>query len=546
MSQSILQNGYAIISSNTSDLDKQLLAHDLLLRRISEVKDQKIKERDQAIADRQDQIGRIDAYLAKQLITGTSQSVIDQYTNLKTQLQTQIGKIKLQNVNASFDDVRKTHSLFVNTTFKPLVSIAYGYSSVGVTPLPLFGSSCRLKIPINGDFILDQAINLQVSSLTAANKDNRVRWFDFIGHRIIKEVRLVMDGVILDRYGAEEMEMYYRFHVSKNEKIGWMRCVGQETPRLGSFLQDPTNQAVREQKLIYDGFQTQKFSHDELNLYIPLLFWYNVDPAFAISNFNITFDKFFVEIDFADISDCIAVIDYVGDGGKFVQPKVLACNLITNHVYTTPEVAELFKHRTQFSIVRVHKRVERILNKPFDSILINDIKFAVENLYVRFRPLSNETDINRAEIWRLNDVSTYQEVKYASIISVAGTTSLAYTPMYYYSSSPAVDSISIISNGSTIYDANPGIFYNAYIPLRFGGDRVLTPDDEGSYLMTFSIYPGEAQPSGYLNFSQSRDQYIAYTSSYINNNNQVTMSVSATCINMLIMNNGSLTLRYAT
>lgn len=546
MSQSILQNGYAILLANTSDLDNYLQAKDQLLKRLSQVKSVKESNRDEAIKNREIEIAKIDAYIDKILLDDTQLSNVDKYLTLKTQLKSQIDRIRLQNVNATYDDLRASHAFFINKTFKPIVSVAYGYSSVGVTPLPLFGSSTRLKIPVYGDFIADQAIHIQVSSLKAVHQENRVRWFDFIGHRMIKEVRLVMDGTVLDRYGTEEMEMYYRFHVSKNQQTGWQRCVGQETPHIGTFLQDPVNQSVRERKLIYDGYQTQKQSHDALDLYIPLLFWYNTDPAFALSNWNITYDKFFIDIEFENLEDCISVIDYAGDGGKFIRPSITTCDLITNHVYTTPEVAELFKHKTQFSIIRVHKRVERILNKPFDMINISDIKFAVENLYVRFRPNTNETDENRAELWRMNDVSSYQEVKYASIINTAGITSLAYTPVYYYKTTPAVDSVALVSNGSTIYDSNPGIFYNSYIPLRFGGEKIMTPSDEGSYLMTFSIYPGEAQPSGYLNFSQSRDQYLGYSSSYIDTTHTATVVVCATCINFLMMTNGSLSLRYST
>lgn len=340
------------------------------------------------------------------------------------------------------------------------------------------------------------------------------------------------------------MEMYYRFHVSENQKLGWMKCIGQETPKVGMFLQDPEKQSVREKKFIFNGLQTPKQIHEEAELYIPLLFWFNLDPAFAISNWNITYEKFFIEIDFAPITECVSVIDYTGDGGKYEIPTMLACDLITNHVYTTPEVAELFKHKTQFSIIRVHKRVERILNKSFDMVNISDIKHAVESLYVRFRPVEHESNENSAELWRCNNIATYQEIKYASIISIAGTTSLAYTPVYYYDTKSVVDGVAVISNGSTIYDQSPGVFYNSYIPLRFGGERVMTPFDDGSFLMTFSINPGEAQPSGYLNFSQSRDQYIAYNSSYINNSQQVSLSVCATCINFLVMTAGSLSLRY--
>lgn len=547
MSQSILQNGYAILLANTSDLDNHLLAQSFLLKRIADIKANKEADKVGAIDKRLVEINKLNSYIDKlRSDNSTDDSVIEKYRNLKYQLEAQIERIKTQNVNATYEDVRSTHSFFINRTFKPIVSVAYGYSTSGVTPLPLFGSSIRLKVPVYGDFILDQAIHIKVSELKTVHKDNRVRWFDFIGHRMIKEIRLVMDGVVLDRYGNDEMEMYYQFHVSKDLQAGWMRCVGQETPKVGTFIQDPENQSVKERKLIYDGFQTQKQAHDPLDLYIPLLFWYNLDPAFALSNWNITYDKCFIEVDFASINDCVSVIDYVNDGGKYEEPSIIECELITNHVYTTPEVAELFKHRTQFSIIRVHKRVERILNKPFDMVNISDIKFAVENIYIRFRPNSNESDMNSAEIWRMNNVSTYKEIRYPSIITTAGIASLAYTPVYYYQNKPAVDAVSISSNGSTIYDSNPGVFYNSYIPLRYGAERIMTPSDEGFYLMTFSLYPGEAQPSGYLNFSQSRDQYLGYSSSYIDTDHPTTLVVCATCINFLVMTQGSLSLRYST
>lgn len=545
MSQSILQNGYAILLANTSDLDKHLIAKDQLLTRLANVKKRKVEARDAAIASRRSQIEKIDMFLAKALIDGTSTDTVNKYMELKTQLELQISKIELQNINASFDDVRQTHSLFINTTFKPIVSIAYGYSEVGTTPLPLFGSSTKIKVPIYGDFITDQALHIQLSEFRATHKNNRVRWYDFVGHRMIREIRLVNDGVVLDRYGREEMEMYYRFHVSDNQKVGWMKCVGQETARKAIFLQDPEKQMVRERKMLYDGPQTPKFQQKVIDMYIPLLFWFNLDPSFAISNWNISYEKLWIEIDFEELSNCISVIDYAADGGKYENPIIQMCNLVTNHVYTTPEVAELFKHQTQFSIVRVHKRIDRLLNKPFDFINISDIKFAVESLYVRFRPVSNENDSNSAEIWRYNDVGTYKEVRYASIISTAGVTSLAYTPAYYYETAPAIDTLAVVSNGALIYDTNPSIFYNAYIPLRFGGERVLTPVDEGAYLMTFSLYPGKAQPSGYLNFSQTRDQYLAYSSSYITTDTPVELSVCATAINFLILTDGNISMRYA-
>lgn len=546
MSQSILQNGYAILLANTSDLDNYLLASEQLKIRLVEIKNRKAKDRDIAILDRETQINKIDAFIEKQVTSKNPSEFLNRYIDMKAQLHAQIERIKIQNVNATYDDIRETHAFFINKTYKPIVSVAYGYSSVGVTPLPLFGSSIRFKVPIFGDFLADQAIHIKVTGLKADHPKNKIRWFDFIGHRMINNISLIVDGVVIDQYGREELEMYYKFHVSESQKKGWMRCVGQETNKVGIFLQDPINQNVREKKYLYDGYQTPKHTHDELELYIPLIFWYNIDPAFALSNWNLTYDKVFIQVDFANINECVSVIDYNGDGGKFIQPSFTACNLVSNHVYTSPEVNELFKRKTQFSIIRIHKRVERILNKSFDSVNISDIKFAVENLYVAFRPNENEINFNKAETWRLNDISNYTEINYPSIISVGGTISLAYTPAYYYKSIPSIDSIALISNGSTIYDSASSLFYSSYIPMRFGEDRISTPSDGGSYLMTFNLFPRESQPSGYLNFSQSRDQYIAYNSSYINVDRPVLMIACATCINFLVTTPGSISLRYTT
>lgn len=540
MSQTILQNGYAILLANTSDIDKHLLNQELLIRRIDDIKNKKTAAIKENIKKRYEEITKVDEYLLTSITEEQYREAID----YKDQLIYQINQLNESNIFPTYDDVRATHAFFINRSFKPMVSVAYGYSTTTVTPIPALGTTFKFKVPVNGDFLADQVLHIALSELSTQNPRNRVRWFDFIGHRLIKEVRLVMDGIILDQYGTEEMEMHYRFHVGKDLKAGWKRCVGQEVEREAFLLQDPEKQTVREKKMLCDGYQTPKQIHEELDLYVPLLFWFNTDPAFALSNWNITFDKLFIEIDLAPLEDCMSVIQYVNDGGLINPVRVSQCELISNHVYVQPEIAEIFRHKTQFSIVRVHKRIERILNKNEDTVRLNDIKHAVESMYIRFRPKANELDENRSELWRRNDIGEYKELKYPSIINVSGTTTLAYTSAYYYTNYPAVEYIALTYDNSTIYDAFAGTFYTSYIPLRYGGERLMTPDDEGAYLMTFSLYPGDPQPSGYLNFSKSNENYIHYASSYIDNDHTVTMSICATSINFLILSDGSLSLRY--
>lgn len=542
MSQSILQNGYAILLANDSDIDKYLLAKNYLLKRIQTLHKQKVDDQQTAIAERQAQIDSIVVALANPSL---DKDTLVKYNDMINQLQLQIDRLKIQNTNATFDDIRKSHVLFANQTYKPIVSVAYGYSRVGVTPLPLLGSSTRLTVPIYGDFFTDMVLYFKLDAFAAKHTANKVRYCDFPGHKIIREVRFVMDGVVLDRYGVEDINFFYNFNVSESQKPGWKRCVGQEVPKNAIFIQDPVNQEVREKKLIYDGHQTLKHRQEPMEIFLPLQFWF-CEPQFAMSNYNISYDKTYLEIDLVDSSELFTIVDYANDGGKFTPPAILDCALFTNHIYTIPEVAELFVYRNTFNIVRIHRSMSRILNKSYDNVILDQLKFAIENVMIHFRPLVNETNENKAETWYNNNVITYTQIDHPSIVKISNVKTLAYTPIYYYTETPVVDSIGFISNGSTIYDSNSGTFYDSYIPWRYGKNEVMTPQGTGSYLMTFSLYPHHEQPSGYMNLSNSKENYLAYSSSYISMANPVRMIISAKVINFIYLVKGSISMRFAT
>jgi hypothetical protein len=528
--------------ANDSDIDRYLLAKDYLIKKIKDVHSKKVAEQATGVAERQKQIDAIKNALVTQSLTTDT---ISHYNDMITQLQEQIIRIQSYNTNATFDELRKSHALFINKTFKPMVSIAYGYSQTRATPLPLLGSSSRIVIPINGDFFTDMVLYFKLSSFQATSPENKVRYCDFPGHRIIREVRFVMDGTVLDRYTVEDINFFYDFNVSNSQKSGWKRCVGQEVPKTAIFIQDPSKQEVREQKQVFDGYQTLKRTQPEMEIFLPLQFWF-CNPKFAMSNYNIALNKAYIEVDLAPVTSLVAITDYANDGGRYAPPKITDFALYTNHIYTIPEVVDLVIYRNSFNIVRVHKNMVRILNKPFDMVILDGLKFAVEHIMVNFRPVANSTNENSCETWHNNNVIAFTEMDHPSIVRVAGVKTLAYTPMYYYTETPAVNAIGFIANGSTVYDSKSTTFYDSYIPYRYGKNTVITPSRQGSYLMTFGLYPHEDQPSGYMNLSNSKDNYMTYSSSYISMTNLVTMNISAQAINFLYLSKGSVSMRFAT
>lgn len=105
-----------------------------------------------------------------------------------------------------------------------------------------------------------------------------IRYVDFVGQRLIKKVRITVNGNPLDEYGSDVECFHNKYFVTPNKRVGWNRNVGQENPQQG--FSDVTVAAsglygrgagVREGVSFYNGPQTAKPTQPALDLWIPLL-----------------------------------------------------------------------------------------------------------------------------------------------------------------------------------------------------------------------------------------------------------------------------------
>lgn len=115
---------------------------------------------------------------------------------------------------------------------------------------------------------------------------------------------------------------------------------------------------------------------------------------------------------------------------------------------------------------------------------------------------------------------------------------------------PTLKSVSIKAHGIPIYVHFPDSFYNAYIPLTFGGHNIRAPKDIGALMITFCLYPGTYQPSGHINVSRAREFYIDYSTETVIGTgvgkSPGLLVVVASAINFLLISDGSAVLRYST
>ena len=289
----------------------------------------------------------------------------------------------LPDINA----INKSHTIFTNGTFKPFVAAGFEYNRISAQGSIKYGSDVIFDIPTFGDYINDCVIHVKLSKLKTIEPCDRVRYVSMLGHRMFKKILFKVNTNTLDTYETEDYNIHYQFHVPPSKKIGWLRNVGQQIPHKALVTADPASDFHSEIKYFTDGNQTFKQEHDEVHLWIPLLFWFK-DIYNSLPNAAIPFGQTKITASISEISDLIGFCDY-GGGGKYIKPEIEVMELYMNNIFMNPDVINLIMSKFGFSLIRVHCRHSELLSKSSGSIRLNYLKWPTETLYTMFRPKNN-------------------------------------------------------------------------------------------------------------------------------------------------------------
>ena len=464
--------------------------------------------------------------------------------NKINELTDELNKKKLEDGQPTVNDITKSHHLFLQSSFKPFVSIGFEYSKSAISPIPGFGSSIKIKIPKFGDFFNDMVVYIKLTGLKPISTANKVKYCNFLGHKIFKKVKFISNNIILDEYTSEDYNFHYQFKVPDHKKNAWKKCMGQEIPVMGNLTADPLFQDFRQQIPILNGPQTLKSEHSTVELFIPLLFWFQ-DPKLSIPNITLPFGQTFLEFDIALKDEICACADFALDGGLFEIPKMIDFHLYTNHIYLNPDILDIFIKRIGLTLIRIHKQQEIILNQSFNEVLLNEIKYPIETMYVAFRPSENLQGDDRMDTWNLNSKLTRTLIPTPIMYDTTGNGdySLGSNSIIYYDEKPVVNKLGLKADNISIFHQKSSLFYNSYLPYQYGV-HTSTPVDKSTYMFTFNFDPNSYQPTGYLNLSKIRRFYLYYNSSIIGPTSTCRMIVSAQAINFLLLKNSEITLAY--
>jgi hypothetical protein len=536
---------FNLLITDDTEQDSYLIAQGLLSKRLKQIKIDKLNNLNNILITLNNNKKKIES----EIITIINKT---QRNNKQKELDNINNQIKYYNQNKTdlikptVNDINQTHFLFINNQYKPFVEFGFEYIKSSVNSKPNFNNIIEFNVQDSGDFIADMFIYIRIAELKAYDQDDRVRYADFVGHKILKKCQFIISNNVLDEYDRELYNIYYNLHVPEGKKYAWNQCVGQESLLKASLIPDPVNNEFKEVKYVSNGFQTLKKKHNKLELFIPLLFWFNRDIRLAFPNHIKPLGQVKVRIELEDGFNLTNSIDIINDNynQEYNLPEIEQCSLYTKHIYINSDIQDIFISKLGFNLIRVHKKVEKTLLTNSGRLSIQELKFPIESLYIIFRPEINEIGIDNFETWHLNSKLELNYIKTPIIYDVGGVDTLGINNIKYYNQSPLINSLSFESNLSSTYGINSKNFYDGYLPFISGNNIMST--NNNIYYLPFTLMPNQNQPCGYLNLSKMREIYLEYDSDLIETCKPVKLYIYATALNFLLLTKNSATLKYLT
>lgn len=352
-------------------------------------------------------------------------------------------------------DIEKTHILFVNAHFKPFASLAYEYNKTAVqSGTARLGAGVQFSIPQFGDFFNDMVLHVRLGAVEAlesgywedpannpatpspgGSANQLIRYVNYLGQALVKQVKFTVNNNPLDEYDNNVINFHQKYFVTPNKQTGWNRLVAQENPKEGYVQVASANgragrgAGVREKVAICDGPQTAKPAHGEIDIWMPLLFWFNKDPRLSVPSVSIPYGQRFIDVVFARKEEILQHLHASNPAldapaqNPVPDPDITLCELYINNIFVNPEIHDIFIKRIGFSLIRVHRQQSFRESQAANELLLNQFKWPIETIYAGLRPTDN---IDTSSTKLLEDWNVYAEVT-DSVVSGCGI--MDYAPL---------------------------------------------------------------------------------------------------------------------
>jgi len=390
-------------------------------------------------------------------------------------------------------DIEQTHILYTAAYYKPFAAIGFSYNRTNTTGGASLGNDVTFSIQQYGDFFNDMAVHLVINqpvvtgTTSTSQYSPQGRWTDYPGEKVLSTVKFSVNGSDLDKYDRNQVVFQQQLFVSTDKQVSWSRCMGQEVALQG-FQKRTTKgllQSVAADVLLTNsripmelcnGPQTPQFPNSSayIEMFIPLLFWFNQSVRLAVPSAAIPYGQRFVTLTLATgpelyglvpregTEDDAAALAAVTAATVNYNNVVTTCALYVNNIFVLPEIHNIYIKRISFTLVRVHLIQRAEQNTAGNDVLLSSLKWPIEYLMAGLRPKDYDTTTSTEcylyfSKWHLFNLTTLttKEQPYKVFQNVSWTGAIAITTGVATITSPATLPCSV-PVGSLVYGAISG------------------------------------------------------------------------------------------
>lgn len=350
---------------------------------------------------------------------------------------------------------------YFKSVYKKHSNFAKETKKVQFVNAPKFGSEHICNIPQEADLLGELYVYVELSNLVSSN--NNENWAGYIsglGASIIESATFYIGGQEIDTFDSQWLDIYNELFDQRNDNL------------IGKFNTDITLQ---------ENNMGQK-------LYIPLPFWFTKNNGNALPIVALKYHEIKIKIKFRNLNELIK-----SDISNYSHNQInLTSHILANYIYLDTTEKKMFaKNKLQYLIEQTQTLSELPIVTSTEKTKI---------------PLEFSNPIKSIYWVILNDTNHSQNMK-------TGNNWLSYTCSdSIYSETFNMAKITI-SGQDRMIDMEASYYRNVipyetqtYFPRKY------------IYTYSFSLYPGQYQPSGSCNYSRinAKDSYLNLTFNPVN------------------------------
>ena len=389
------------------------------------------------------------------------------------------------------------------------------------------GSTITSTISRNGDLLsrlwLDVKMPATTGNLSGTDKNLYIAWTNNTGHALVKECEIEIGGQRIDRHYSEWLDVWNELTDHENKE--W----------IGLNKHDA--------KTSYLGHHTQTSIPAGLQLYIPLQFWFCLNPGLALPLIALQYHEVNVKITTRNLLELVNT-DHTG-GTDISVTDLTHFDLYADYIFLDTDERRRFAQVShEYLIIQVQRSEgqsgqtshELKFNHPVKELIwfSRDTDAGTGTITPAGKSNAIKNELAGKSITTFTTIDQNNDwFNYLTAYTDDGPTEIIGGDL----ETEAFGTMSLTINGHERFSARKASYFRLCQRLQAGH----TVNKNHIYCYSFALKPEEHQPSGTCNFSRIDNAHMMFT----NPNTSGPMTVFALNYNILHIMSGMGGLAYS-